>query len=255
MRSITSGNLDAAIPSGGRDEIGSMATTLGLFRDSLRERDRLQTERDQASSALKLTQDQLNAALESISEGFCLYDSEDRLVLCNARYRDDLHTGMADKVVPGATFESIMRTAAERGLINLDGSDVDTWVANRLQRHHNPGRSHIQQRGDGRWIQIDERTTAGNGTVAVYTDITELKNAEHELRAARDVAEQATEAKSKFLATMSHEIRTPMNGIIGMSGLLLNTELDDEQRDFSETIADSAESLLVVINDVLDFSK
>src|SRR5438309_3397265 len=205
-----------------------------------------------AAHSERLSRARLLEAIESISEGFSLYDTDDRLVLCNSRYRELADPRATDGLV-GMEFERVIRMAAERGLVADAGGRVDAWVTERLARYRAPSGPFVQQLSDGRWLQISERRIGEIGTVAVYTDITELKEAEAEMtRAAqaaseaRAIAEEASRAKSAFLATMSHEIRTPMNGVIGMTGLLLDTALTAEQREYAETVRRSGEGLLAI---------
>ena len=242
MQEIARGNLQAEIPFGGADELTDMAETLTVFRNTAIAME--ETKEREISDVRR----RLSDAIESISEGFVLWDSNDKLVLCNDRYKALTQHEIGTEVQIGASFASIIRLSAERGEI-VDAKDrVEEWVIERLAKHKNPGEPHLQRRRDDSWIQISERKTEDGSTVAVYTDITELKRKEEE-------ADAANLAKSEFLATMSHEIRTPMNGIIGMTGLLLDTKLDSEQSEFAEITRRSAESLLEIINSILDFSK
>jgi signal transduction histidine kinase/DNA-binding response OmpR family regulator len=194
------------------------------------------------------------AAIEAIPDGFVLFDREDRLLTCNQRYRD-IFSVSAPAMQPGTKFEDILRYGLAHGQHPNAVGREEEWLVERLEQHRNPGETHEQLLADGRWIKSQDHPTPDGGRVGLRVDITYAKQQQADLLAAREAAEAANRAKSAFLANMSHEIRTPMNGVVGMAELLCDSNLNQEQRLFAETIRSSGEALLVIINDILDYSK
>ncbi|WP_246270278.1 response regulator [Hongsoonwoonella zoysiae] len=250
MAQLTAGHENVELPPAGEDEFGRLAGTLRLLRDS-------QAKRRELEAAAERQRNTVVAAIETIPDGFALYDEDDRLVMVNHRYVE-IFPEVADLLTPGRKFEEIVQAQVERGVSGKGAVSVEKWVAEALQRHRAPYGMVEREFANGLWLRIAKRKTADGGTVAVYTDITDLKLRQAELEEARRGAEAANEEKSRFLASMSHELRTPLNAIIGYSEMLIEDAKDIERDDFVidlEKILGSGRHLLALINDILDLSK
>lgn len=157
----------------------------------------LSTAKEEADTA----RTRLTEAVESLSEGFVLFDADDRLVLFNSKYRA-VFESMSDLVRPGITFEEFLRRAVERRILLVKPRNVDAWVDQRMQQHRNPGPPILHALEDGRWLQVSERRTWSGGTVGLYTDVTEIKKVETQRRK-RELAEKSVQ----LTATLDHLVQ------------------------------------------------
>src|SRR5262249_49273308 len=200
MTELADGDTSIDIPGRKRsDELGRMAQALGVFRDTAIE--------VQKSNLREIAEARrrLSVAIESISEAFSLYDNEDHLVACNSKYRTIIFPNVAEESLLGMTFETLIRRAAEHGDIEDAQGRLEEWVQERLARHRNPSSAFLQQRRDGRWVIVSERKTDDGGTVAVYSDVTELKQREQELALKTNALEQLSSQLAKYLSPQVYE--------------------------------------------------
>ncbi|MDY0884301.1 PAS-domain containing protein [Dongia soli] len=231
-------------------------------------------------TALKEAETRLRSAIAAFNEGFVFYDKNERLILCNDRFKA-LYPKSAAIMAPGVTLEEIYRYGMARGEFADDDNDSEAWLKREFRRIRQKI-PHVveQQLTDGRWTMVSRSPVADGGMVSIITDVTELKLRQDELqqtqqklqqqtqhltqfaeqlRAARMAAESANQAKSRFLAHMSHELRTPLNAILGFADVIRHGMFGEiapvRYRDYVQYIHESGSHLLEMINDVLDLSK
>ncbi len=224
-----------------RDNNGRMVRVVGSTGDITAEKT-FARERDEARL-------RLSVALESISQGFALFDAEDRLVMCNSQYRrfftETIDPEVAAMVVAGMRFEDFVRKAYAKGLYPDAGADIEAYMQKRLARRRAPGPGFELALRDGTWLYVTEQRTQDQGLVAVYTDITDVKKRESELQAARLAAEtnlanlrvaqdrlvqtEKLASLGQLTAGIAHEIKNPLNFVNNFAAL--SAELVDEMND------------------------
>ena len=215
---------------------------LAIFRPLLREINR----RVEAERLAHGQEDSYRALVEQASDGIFIADEAGRYLDVNAS---------GCRLVGYSRDELLNKTIAD--LLPEGERERHTLFFQRIMDGETMMGDWLLQRRDGTLLpaEVSAKRLPDGRLQSIVRDISERKSSEDELHKAKEAAEAASQAKSRFLANMSHEIRTPMNGIIGMTDLALDTSLTPVQREYLELVKESADSLLGVLNDILDFSR
>jgi signal transduction histidine kinase len=197
----------------------------------------------------------LRAMLDNMRHGICLFDSELRVVA-----RNDLALALsglrAEEMAPGAHLDTLRALQFARGEFGTGPAAEAAYRARTEVINLRKRERYTRTRADGTVVEINSDPTPDGGFVRTYTDVTEERRIRAEMEQARRVAEEASSAKTRFLATMSHELRTPLNAVIGFSEALLADErLPEEALEFSSAILEAGRHLLSLIDDILQVAQ
>lgn len=232
-------------------EIDETRAEVETVRDENR---RVRSDLTEANQKVEIAERRLWHSIETIQDGFAFFDADSRMIAANKAWLR-VFDGL-DAVKPGVSYVEILQFITEEGIVNIGDLSPVEWREKMLDRWqtNNPA-PEIIRLWNGQYVKLIDQRSTGGDVVSLALNITDTVRHEQELKKARRKAEAANRAKSTFLANMSHEIRTPMNGVVGMAELLQDSGLTEEQQLYAETIKNSGEALLVIINDVLDYSK
>ncbi|GAA6195036.1 PAS-domain containing protein [Pseudophaeobacter arcticus] len=232
-------------------QIGVTQAEVATVRD---ENAKVKSDLSMANEKIETAERRLWHSIQAFQDGFAFFNADSQLIGANTAYLN-IFDGL-EEVTPGISYMRILQILTDEGLVNTGDMKPDAWRAMMSERWLSMSPDPvIIQMWDDRYLRLIDQRGHGGDVVSLALDITSTVHYEEELRNARERAEAANRAKSAFLANMSHEIRTPMNGVVGMAELLNDTTLNDEQKLYATTIKNSGEALLVIINDVLDYSK
>ncbi len=213
------------------------------------------TETRRRERELERTTAALQAILDNVSQGITLIDRDLRVIVHNRALRE-IYGFPESLFAKNANFADVIRFLAERG--DYGPVDVEAMVRDRVERHRHFVAHHVETpMANGKIIEVRGKPVA-EGMVATYTDITARRQAENDLRVAKDAAEAANRAKSDFLANISHELRTPLNAIIGCSEAMVTRlfgPVPEKYAEYARDIHQSGTWLLTLINDLLDLAK
>jgi two-component system, sensor histidine kinase and response regulator len=209
------------------------------------------TKRKRAERELEERKSFLNSLIENCPVGIVAIDVAGDVKMCNPAFENTFGYLQAD--ICGKSLSDLLANPEVRAEVDSNKAKLEQGKTSHLVTR--------RKRSNGTLVDVEAfsvpllREGKYTGAVVLYQDITERRQAEAALLKAKEAAESASRIKSEFLANMSHEIRTPMNGIMGMTELVLDSELDPEQREYLNLAKISADSLLSLINDILDYSK